>query len=151
VVNLEEVKITHKFDIVFSVSVLSTACDEDTLSIFCNTMANHLKPGGKVVLLVDNPAYNFRKGINNSLHKYGFKYENVEGLFDEGNFYQISHVAIHNCYHVHTNSCAQHTTSTLTLYPAGFMKSPSVAYHSNKCAIMIFLPTISWSFVSVVV
>jgi len=90
---LGEINIGHTFDTVFSVSLLSLAKTEEELRVYCDTISQYLRPGGKILFLVDSPSYNFRKGITDCFYKYGFRYENVVGVLDGEGFMKSPSVA----------------------------------------------------------
>jgi len=93
ITQLEDIKLSHTFDTIFSVSQLSVAKTGEELREYCNTISQYLRPGGRIIFLVDSPAYNFGKGIADSFYKYGFLYKNVVGVLDDEGFMKSPSVA----------------------------------------------------------
>jgi ubiquinone/menaquinone biosynthesis C-methylase UbiE len=67
----KEVALAEPFDIALAAYLFNYAHDEDELLAMCRGAAGALKPGGRLVAVNSNPAFDFRRAP--SYRKYGFE------------------------------------------------------------------------------
>jgi len=66
----KELALDETFDIVFAAYLLNYAQSESELRQMCNTIARHLRPGGRFITVNNNPEYT---GQTDTMRHYGFQ------------------------------------------------------------------------------